>query len=105
MISSCATPDIAMLRWIAYIKSLNPKIQHITGKHNVVADMLSRARYEGEEDSRSNEEDVGLNFFTVSCARVLTVFKIEDYEGEFIEIGKYLSSLTKDESWSKENFY
>ena len=24
MISGCATPDLAMLRWIAYIKSLNP---------------------------------------------------------------------------------
>ena len=42
---------------------------------------------------------------TVSCARVLAMFKVEDYEGEIIEIGKYLSSLTKDESWSKEDFY
>ena len=25
MISSCSTPDTAMLRWIAYIKSLNPE--------------------------------------------------------------------------------
>ena len=67
--------------------------------------MLSRARYEGEEDMCSDEEEVGLNFFTVSCARVLAVFKVEDYEGELIEIGKYLSSLTMDESWSKEDFY
>ena len=67
--------------------------------------MLSRARYEGEDDMCSDEEDVGLNFFTISCARVLVVLKVEDYEGEFIEIGKYLSSLTKDESWSKEDFY
>ena len=89
MISACATPDIAMLRWIAYIKSLNPEIRYINGKHNVVADMLSRPRYESEDDMRSNEEDVGLNFCTVSCARVLAVFKVEDYEGEFIEIGKY----------------
>ena len=41
MISGCATPDIAMLRWIAYIKSLNPEIHHVAGKHNVIADMLS----------------------------------------------------------------
>ena len=27
MISGCATPDLAMLRWIAYIKSLNPEIR------------------------------------------------------------------------------
>ena len=63
--------------------------------------MLSRARYESEDDMHSDEEDVGLNFFTVSCAQVLAMFKVEDYEGEFIEIGKYLSSLTKDESWLK----
>ena len=25
MVSGCATPDLAMLRWIAYIKSLDPK--------------------------------------------------------------------------------
>ena len=43
---------------------------------------------------RSDEEEIDLNLFTV-----------EDYEGEFIEIGKYLSSLTKDKSWSKEDFY
>ena len=79
MISGCATPDIAMLRLIAYIKSLNPE----NGKRNVVADMLSRARYDGEDDMCSDEEDVGLNFFTISCARVLAVFKVEDYEGEF----------------------
>ena len=26
MVFGCATPDLAMLRWIAYIKSLNPEI-------------------------------------------------------------------------------
>ena len=40
MISSCNTLDIAMLRWIAYIKSLNPEIRHVSGKRNVIADML-----------------------------------------------------------------
>ena len=104
MISGCATPDIAMLRWIAYIKSLNPEIRHVAGKHNVVADMLSRARYGNEEESRSDEEDNGLDFFTASCAQILTTFKEEDYKGEFIEIGKYLSSLKKDESWTNEDF-
>ena len=44
-----------MLRWIAYIKSLHVEILHITGKHNVVANMLSRERYESEENSRSDE--------------------------------------------------
>ena len=61
MISGCNTPDIAMLRWITYIKSLNLEIRHVAGKHNVVADMLSRARYDGEEDRHSDEDDVGLD--------------------------------------------
>ena len=41
IIAGCATPDIAMSRWIACIKSLNPEIQHVVGKHNVVVDVLS----------------------------------------------------------------
>ena len=80
MISGCSTPDIAMLCWIAYIKSLNPEIRHVAGKHNVVADVLSRSRYDGEEDRHSDEEDVRSDFFTSSYARVLTTFIEEDYE-------------------------
>ena len=60
--------------------------------------MLSRARYDGEEDRHSDEEDVGSSFFTSSYAQVLTTFIEEDYEGEFVEIRKYLSSLQRDES-------
>ena len=45
MISNCNSSDIAMLRWIVYIKSLNLVLKHITSKMNPVADMLSRARY------------------------------------------------------------
>lgn len=40
MISNYSTPDIAMLRWIAYIRSLNLVLIHIKGKENVVEDML-----------------------------------------------------------------
>ena len=40
MMRCCTIPDVAMLQWIAYIKSLNPEIQHISGKDNVMADML-----------------------------------------------------------------
>ena len=42
MVSKCTTPNLAMLKWIAYIKSLNLKIQHITGKDNAITNMLSR---------------------------------------------------------------
>lgn len=41
IITNCTTPDIAILRWIAYIKSLNPEFRHVIGKNNPVADMLS----------------------------------------------------------------
>ena len=47
MVFGCATPDLEMLRWIAYIKSLDPEIWHISGKDNAMADMLSRARQRG----------------------------------------------------------
>ena len=32
MMRCCTIPDVAMLRWIVYIKSLNPEIWHISGK-------------------------------------------------------------------------
>jgi hypothetical protein len=57
MIANCSIPDIAMLRWIAYIKSLNPVLVHIIGKKNSVADMLSRARYVQEEEMETHEVD------------------------------------------------
>ncbi len=34
MITDCSTPDIAMLRWIAFIKSLNLEFHHIAGRDN-----------------------------------------------------------------------
>jgi hypothetical protein len=63
MVSGCATPNLAMLWWIAYVKSLNPEIQHIAGKDNAMADMLSRARFNDESGMVSEDEDVGVDFF------------------------------------------
>ena len=63
MVSGCATPDLEMLRWIAYIKSLDPEIRHISGKDNAMADMLSRARFEDEGGMVSEDEEVGVDFF------------------------------------------
>ena len=77
-----------MRRWISYIKSLNPEIRHIAGKNNVMADMLSRARFEDESDMVSEEEDVPLDFF--KAARLSTenkgmptlhTFNENEYEG------------------------
>ena len=63
MILGCATPDLAILRWISYIKSLNPKIRHIGGKNSVMAEMLSKAKFKDESDMVSKDEDVALDFF------------------------------------------
>ena len=52
-----------MLRWIAYIKSLNPEIRHISRKDNAMADMLSRAMFENEGGMVSEDEEVGVDFF------------------------------------------
>lgn len=52
MIANCTTADIAILRWIAFIRTFNPELKHIKGSDNVVVDMLSRAHYkvEGQSD-------------------------------------------------------
>ena len=63
MISGCATSDLAMLRWIAYIKSLKPEIRHIFGKDNAIADMLSRVRFDDKDGMVSEDEEVDVDFF------------------------------------------
>ena len=56
-------PDLALLKWIAYIKSLNPEIRHISRKDNAMADMLSRARFDDDDDMVLEDEEVGVDFF------------------------------------------
>jgi hypothetical protein len=104
MVSGCNTLDIAMLWWIAYIKSLSPEIWHIAEKRNVVADMVSGARYEGDEEQGSDREEVGSDFFTSSFVRVHATFMEQDYDDEFVDIGKYLSTLWRDEAWTTDDF-
>ncbi|KAL2630017.1 hypothetical protein R1flu_014703 [Riccia fluitans] len=84
MITNCLTPDMTMLNWIAYIKSLNPEFKHIAEKENVVADMLSRARYKGEEDMVEDVDDVGEEFFSISHLRKDSedAFRQDLYKGE-----------------------
>ena len=78
MITSCSTPDIAMLRCIAYIKSLNLEFQCIADKDYHVADMLSRARYEDEEDMVVKGDDVSTKLkvmMLVQSSTPLLMFK------------------------------
>ena len=54
---------MVMLRWLAYIKSMNPEIRHISGKDNAMANMLLRVRFNDEDDMVSEDEEVGVDFF------------------------------------------
>ncbi|KAL3689190.1 hypothetical protein R1sor_015499 [Riccia sorocarpa] len=108
MIANCTTPDIHMLRWIAYIRSLNPELRHIVGKVNVVADMLSRARYENEEEMLQEAEkeatDVWCRVNRYDRELELLPFREELYCGGLKDIGFYLSSLKRREGWSDAEF-
>jgi hypothetical protein len=109
MISGCATPDLAMLRWIPYIKSLNPEIRHISGKDNIMADMLSRARYDDENGMVSEDEEVGEDFseaadLTTERASTLTLNEFDErkYDWEWLLIGRFLRTMTPATEWTRE---
>jgi hypothetical protein len=111
MIANCSSPDIAMLRWIAFIKSLNPVLVHIEGKKNCVADMLSRARYFNEEDMMAQEGDEELShggYVMItdgeSSSTGALPFESEIYEGRLRDIGLYLSTMERQESWLDKTF-
>ena len=109
LVSGCATPDLAMLRWIAYIKSLNPEIRHIFGKDNTMADMHSKARFENEDGMVSENQQVGANFFKSAQMKVkrrstppLNEFDKNGYDEEWLLIGRFLTTMTEDPSWTRE---
>ena len=98
-----------MLRWIAYIKSLNPEIRHIFGKDNAMADMLSRARFENEGGMVSEDEEVCVDFFEAayvmtSTESTLTLndFDESKYNGEWLQIGGFLKTMIPYMTWTKE---
>jgi hypothetical protein len=108
MVSECTTPDLAMLRWIVYIKSLNPEIRHISGKGNAMADMLSRARFNDESGMVSEDEDVGVDFFEAAhlatergSAPVLNEFNESEYDEEWLQIGRFLKTMTPEAGWTR----
>ena len=109
MVSGCATPNLDMLRWIAYIKSLNPEIQHISSTDNAMADMLSRARFEDDDGMVSENEEVGADFFKsarMTLKRQSTPprseFDEDDYDGEWPLTGRSLKTMTTDTSMTRE---
>jgi hypothetical protein len=106
MIANCSSPDIAMLRWIAYIKSLNLILIHIEGKNNSVADMLSRARYFKEEEMMAHEGEEKLShggYVMRIDGEDLSIgilpFMTKLYEGKLRDIGLYLSTMKRQAGW------
>jgi len=105
MIASCSTLDLAMLGWIAYIKSMDLEFKYIVGKDNLVANMLLCANMKMKERIIDREEDVGTNFYSTSLTRrkglclstPLEPFTKESYKGEWLHIGRYLSTLQRQE--------
>ena len=111
MIASCTTPDIAMRRWIAYIKTMNPELWHIKGKENQVADMLSRARFINEKVMQTDDKKGATTSRHVAHQvsikphdelNVSVMFKDKEYEGQWLEIGNFLKTQQVNPSWSKK---
>jgi PHD/YefM family antitoxin component YafN of YafNO toxin-antitoxin module len=101
MIAKFDTLDITMLRWIAFIRVFNPKLKHIVGKDNPVANMLSRARYSSSQE----DLDDAVCMATSSEKDYQQLEFCEDlYSGELVQIERYLSTLEKDPLWSADTF-
>ena len=99
MVSGSAIPELAMLRWIAYIKSLNPEIWHISRKDHAMTDMLSRAQFDDEDGMVSEDEEVAMHFFESARMSVerwstptLNEFNESEYHGKWFQIGMFLSA-------------
>ena len=109
MVSGCTTPDLGMLKWIAYIKFLNPEIWHISGKDNAMVDMFSRARFVDEDNMVTEDEELGVDFFESAQvmakgrgAPALNEFNENEYEEEWLRIGRFLRTLTPDVVWTND---
>lgn len=70
IVANCFTPDIAILRWTVYIRSLNPILVHISDKKNSVVDVLSKARYVCEE---KETHEIGEDEENESCGYMLAI--------------------------------
>ena len=91
------------LRWIAFIKLLNPEFKYIIEKDNCIADMLSKASYDNEEDMIVDKENIEINYFTNSMSRkerlpfeiLIQLSYIELYDGERLHIRNFLKILER----------
>ena len=70
-----------MLRWVTYLKSLNPNIRHISARDNAVTDMLSKAWF-GDDVIESDNEDASEDLEHMCRINVIWEFREEEYKGK-----------------------
>ena len=74
-----------------------------------MANMLSRARFNDEDDMVSDDEEVGEDFFEstnmttwAKGTPALNKFNESEYDGEWLQIGRFLQTLTLGTAWMRE---
>jgi lipocalin len=74
-----------------------------------MADMLLRARFDNESGMVSEDEDVGVDFFEAAHLATekgntptLNDFNESEYDGEWLQIGRFLKTMTPTPEWTRE---
>ncbi|KAK4700703.1 hypothetical protein P7C70_g5540, partial [Phenoliferia sp. Uapishka_3] len=107
MLNAPELPNAPMNRWLRFIQLFDFEVVHVPGKKHTLADGLSRAR-------RDENDDVARDLDSLISAHLQLVreepiydwrvaFVEADYESDegLLAIGKYLSSLEKPEGLTK----
>ena len=100
MVTNSDTHDIAMLRWISYIRTFDATIIHISGKLNHMADMLSRAKLkrenEPEETSVAQKSKIyAAVTHVVEIPNEEVPFQEDEYEGDLQKLGLFICNRYK----------
>ena len=118
MINNPDCIDPIITRWIMFIKVFDPIFVHVPGKKNIVADNLSRLNVENMDkfdvEGLENLVDTVLQvkvqksgFLEQAPVESLPnqdIFREEQYDGEYLEIGRYLYSVGNSERYKKEEY-
>ncbi|CAK1596617.1 unnamed protein product [Parnassius mnemosyne] len=85
-------------RWILYIEQFNYEVQHISGRRNIVADVLSRYPPDGDliQEDKNNSLEIAYtesepNIELIENLKSLTVYQLQDSES--LAIIKKLKTL------------
>ncbi|KAK4694345.1 hypothetical protein P7C70_g8748, partial [Phenoliferia sp. Uapishka_3] len=110
MINAPELPNSAMNRWLAFIHLFDFTVVHIAGAKHIIPDLLSRVeRTQSDTTARSVENFIGNlgNYEAREVEKVYDIYFLEDlYKGEkeWIDLGRYLDTLERDEDLSDRKF-